>query len=276
MLTDVPAAVLIALTVSLLLQWWRQRSLLYVAAAGVGWASATLVRPGTLSYAVALTVWLLLVEQSGRDRLISAGTFLLAFAIILIPWTIRNMYAHGRFVLISTQAGLELYKGNNPNATGILGRDHHYFDANLVQKYPPELYPNEAERSAMFKADAVQFIYDNPHRFIELCFIRLIELWKVYSPRVRLLHSLGIIASFGLILPFFFIQVIRCGWRSPPEILMLLIVASHTAVHMIFTSIVRYRIPIEPLIIVIALQGFSWFVDRLRRGANGISAILCG
>ena len=80
------------------------------------------------------------------------------FACMLLPWTIRNSYAHGRFVLLSTQGGSELYKGNNPDATGILAIDHHHFDDVLSDHYPMEKFPDEAVRSDLFQADAVKFI----------------------------------------------------------------------------------------------------------------------
>jgi hypothetical protein len=118
-------------------------------------------------------------------------------------------------------------------------------------------------RSEMFQADARRFIIENPRRFAELCLIRFIQLWKVYSPRVPLIDNLAVIGSFGLALPFFLIQVIRSGWRRGPEMLLVLIVLCHTAVHVVYTSIVRYRIPIEPLVIILAIQGFYWAFGRI-------------
>ena len=118
----------------------------------------------------------------------------------------------------------------------------------------------------MFQADAVRFILENPRRFAELCFIRFIQFWKLYSPRVPLINSLAVIASFGVALPFFLIQVIRCGWRRGPEMLLLFIIICHTSVHVIYISIVRYRMPIEPMVIVMAIQGFYWALGRFRHG----------
>jgi hypothetical protein len=73
-----------------------------------------------------------------------------------------------------------------------------------------------------------------------------------------------VIASFGLALPFFLLQVIRRGWRRGPEMLFVLIILCHMGVHMVYGSIVRYRVPIEPLIIVMAIAGFGWIFGRFR------------
>jgi hypothetical protein len=99
--------------------------------------------------------------------------------------------------------GIELYRANNPETTGILSTDLAHFDATLSQRYPEDQYPNEVVRSKLFQADAVKFIRDNPWRFAQLCAIRFIQFWKLYSPRVPLSNNLAVIASFGIALPFF-------------------------------------------------------------------------
>jgi hypothetical protein len=223
-----------------------------------------LMRAESLSYAPAIILWLLIVVRGWRRRLGAVAAVAITAACILAPWTIRNTRVHGMFVLISTQGGYELYKSNNPDATGILSFDHPHFIEVLDRRHSREKYPSEAARAQLFQADAVRFILENPYRFAELCFIRFIQFWKLYSPRVPLINSLAVIASLGLALPFFFIQVIRRGWRPGPEMLLLLVILCHTAVHVIYISIVRYRIPIEPMIVVMAIQGFYWALEQKR------------
>jgi hypothetical protein len=72
-----------------------------------------------------------------------------------------------------------------------------------------------------------------------------------------------VILTFGAALPFFLIQVVRRAWYPGPEMLMLGIILCHTAAHVVFTSAVRYRIPIEPLVIILAIQGLRWTVTGL-------------
>jgi hypothetical protein len=258
-MTDIPASVLIALLVWLLVEGFRRESLLWIAGAGFVWGVAILTRAVSLSYAPGIILWLLLVIPNLKMRFAAIATILIAAAAVVAPWSIRNTYVHGTFVLTSTQGGSEFNKGNNFKATGILAYDHAYFSENLEQRYPREQYVNEARRSSLYQADAVDFISKNPGRFVELCFIRFTELWKLYSPRVPLIASLAVIGSFGVALPFFLIQAVRRSWQRGPEMLLLLIIACHTAVHVVYTSIVRYRVPIEPLLITMAIQGFYWF-----------------
>jgi 4-amino-4-deoxy-L-arabinose transferase-like glycosyltransferase len=266
--TDILAAVLVTLMAWALIEGYRRPSLLLIIEAGIFWGTATLVRPVALVYAPAIVLWLLIVLPSWKRRLVAIVAVLVPFVFILAPWTIRNMQVHRTFVLISTQDGSELYVSNNPEATGILANDYAHFRDVLAQRYTTEQYPDERARSKMFEADAIEFIRQNPWRFAELCFIRFIQLWKVYSPRVPFSNSLAVIASFGLAVPFFLIQAIRRGWQRGPEMLLVLIIICHTAVHVVYTAVVRYRTPIEPLVIVLAIQGFWWIFRLTARGVT--------
>jgi 4-amino-4-deoxy-L-arabinose transferase-like glycosyltransferase len=270
--SDVSAAILVTLLAWVCLEGHRRESLSWFVGAGVIWGCAVLARAVALAYAPGIFVWLLLVVPSWKRRVAVVAAVMVPAACVLGPWSIRNMRVHGTFVGISTQGGTELYISNNPSATGILAVDYARF-AEIVQREYPGGAWDEASRSRVFKAAALEFIRENPFRFVQLCVIRFLQFWKVYSPRVPLSHSVVVIATFGVALPFFLIEILRGGWRSPAGMLLLLLISCHTAVHVVFTSIVRYRIPIEPLVIVLALAGFCWcyhyaaaFTDTGSRG----------
>jgi 4-amino-4-deoxy-L-arabinose transferase-like glycosyltransferase len=255
--SDIPAAVLVTLMTWMLLEGYRRQSLLWIAGAGIFWGAATLVRAVSLVYAPGIVLWLLLIMPGWKRRLATVVDAIVPFACILAPWAMRNIHVHGTFVLISTQGGFALYEGNNSTVTGILAIDDHHFYKTLAQRYLEEQY-SEVARSKLFQADAVKFIYENPWRFAQLCFIRFIQFWKFYSPRAPLSDNLIMTASFGVALPFFLIQMLRLGWRRGPEMLLLLIILCQTGVHVVYIAVVRYRLPIEPFVIVMAIPGCCW------------------
>jgi 4-amino-4-deoxy-L-arabinose transferase-like glycosyltransferase len=260
--SDIPATVLVTLIVWMLVEGYRRHSLLWIAGAGILWGTATLMRAGCLAYAPGIILWLLLIMPDWKMRLAAVVAALVPCACILAPWSMRNMQVYGTFVLISTYGGSELYRANNPEATGIDYLDRPF--EIMSQRYPEGQYPNEAVRNQLLQADAVKFIRENPQRFAQLCFIRFIQFWKLYSPRIPLSNSLAVIASFGVALPFFLMQVVRLGWRREPEMLFLFIILCQTGLHMVFSSTARYRIPIEPLVILMAITGFRWIFGRFR------------
>ena len=271
-LTDLTSATLVGLAAWMLIEGWRRNALLWFAAGGAAWGLAALTRPTCLAFGPAVVLWVLVVMPNWRRRTLAALVTCVALAAMIAPWAVRNTLVHDQFVFASSlggRGGMTLWVGNNPNATGFLSKDFAYFQQTGSKLFSREDYPHPLDRANAYKADAVKFVQENPGRFVRLCAVRFVQLWKVYSPRVPLAQSLVTIASFGVALLFFLIQAARRGWRRSPEMLMLLLIASQTAVHMVFAASVRYRIPIEPLVLVMAAAGFFWSFDRLRKAQPG-------
>lgn len=71
-----------------------------------------------LIVAAPLPVALALIRAAPR-RLLSAALAAAAVAAVIAPITLRNYFASGEFVLISSHGGLNFYIGNGPDATGF-------------------------------------------------------------------------------------------------------------------------------------------------------------
>lgn len=87
-------------------------------AAGLVLGFAHLVRP--ISLALPVLFFLALVLR-GRPWRWAAGRMLLVLVVslgVVAPWTWRNWRRFGRGVLVSTNGGMNLWIGNNPQATG--------------------------------------------------------------------------------------------------------------------------------------------------------------
>ncbi len=231
-------------------------------------------RPTGLAFVPGIVLWILLVAPGRRRRIEAAALACIAFAAVLAPWAARNARLQGEFVPASTGGGIELYIGNNPRATGILSHDFRLFSEELSLIHPRELHPNEAQRGRLYQADAAAFIRSHPGRFLELCAVRLGQLWKVYSPRVPLWQSLLTIGSFGVALPLAALHAARRGWRRGATLLFVILIASQTAVHAVFTSAIRYRIPIEPLVLALAAAGFVWLLGRRQPPKRGLTTLV--
>jgi len=255
-----------------LIEGCRQQSRARLVVAGLLWGIAILTRAVCFAYGPAVVVWLFLVMPHVRARMTAIAAVAIPCALVMAPWSIRTSYVHGRFVPLSTQAGLQLFISNNPLSTGVMAIDQEMTEMQLVPQFSWE--PNEAIRDKRYQREAVKFIRENPGRFLQLCFIRFTEFWKIYSPRVPLVSSLAVIASFGLAIPFFLIQAIRKSWRPEPEMLFVMFILSQTMLHMVFGAIARYRISIEPAILAMAFCGVMWLVARGGNTDNAPSSIL--
>jgi len=257
-LTDVPAAVLGCLVVWLLVRAWKADSLLLVAGAGLLAGFTTLVRPTAIAFFGAAFVWLLIVMRTWRRGLSAALVLLAGFSLLIAPWCVRNFYAHGRFVFISAKSGSELWKSTNPYATGINALDK--FEDNRIFFVDDSV--SEAEADQIYKAAALKFIRENPGRFFELAGIKFVQFWKVWSPRVTMLPNLVTLCCFGPVLILFLVGSFKFALRPGPELLLLMIIVALTALHMVFTSMVRYRLPIEPLCLILALEVLAPHLER--------------
>jgi 4-amino-4-deoxy-L-arabinose transferase-like glycosyltransferase len=262
LLADLLSATSTGLLAWALVGGWRRNSLGWFALAGFIGGAGVLFRSTGLALLPGVVLWVFLVLPGWRRRFAASVLACVGFACVLAPWTIRNTLVQGEFVLISTQGGPDLYCSNNPRATGILSHDFRLFRDEGTRIYPRDLFPNEARRSRRYAEDAMAFIRENPGRFLRLSAVRLGELWKLYSPRVPLWQNLLTIGSFGLALPFAVLHVARRGWRRGAAMLFVILIASQSAVHIVFWSVIRYRMPIEPLVLALAAAGFAWLFDR--------------
>jgi 4-amino-4-deoxy-L-arabinose transferase-like glycosyltransferase len=267
LLADLSSATATAFLAWALIEGWRRNSLPRFALAGLVGGAGVLFRSTGLALVPGIVLWIFIVMPGWRRRFAAAAIVCTAFACVLAPWTVRNTRVQGEFVLISTQGGTDLYSSNNPGATGILTHDFLLFRDEGSTIYPRDRFPNEARRSRLYQRDAMAFIRANPGRFLRLAAVRLGEFWKLYSPRVPVWQSLLTICSFGLALPFAVLQVARRGWRRGSELLLVILIASLSAVHVIYWAVIRYRMPIEPLVLALAAAGFTGLLDRRKSRA---------
>jgi hypothetical protein len=81
--------------------------------------------------------------------------------VTVAPWSIRNTKLFGHFVGLSTNGGISLWVGNNPNATG------YYMDPYYKGMMPPSMEQwDEYERNKVFTQAAVRYIVENPASFV--------------------------------------------------------------------------------------------------------------
>ncbi|MEK6590634.1 MAG: glycosyltransferase family 39 protein [Nitrospinota bacterium] len=226
---------------------------------------ASLTRSQAALLSGILFVWLLYNKKSFSNALIATLIVFFSMIFTILPWTIRNKEVFGSYVLITTNAGLNLLQGNHPGATGM------YHD-------PPGGYPggdNEAEKNRLSKEMALSYIFSNPGNFIKLIPKKLFFLWcaeSVFTFRHDLLTKLPHIVGYflmgaALILYylFFFIMpvalikfkmlqynsklVLQC-FKQETVILFALLFLYLSLLHAISVAGPRYNYPFYPFLII--------------------------
>ncbi len=124
--------------------------------AALGAALLTRESASLLPLVLVFAVWG--IGGTTRERLVRTGGFLLALGMVLLPWAARNHHVWGKPLPLAHTAGVNLYIGNNPAATGHWGE----FDPVA----PPEIRIGTPEANAWFAQAAARFILEDPARFV--------------------------------------------------------------------------------------------------------------
>ncbi len=229
--------------------------------AGLVAGLAHLTRPTLTYFLPVVIIWSRLrTKMRWKHLLISAALF----CATILPWGIRNIGALGSFHLNTANSGHVLWEGNNPYNTtgGVAGGDLRY-----LEEMPEGL--DELGQDRWQRERAVAFIKGDPGRFARLAQKKFIRFWNIWpnAPGFnRGMYRWIAFASFTpvLLLALSSLFVLRRLWRD--TIVIWLFVCYYTALHMVTIGSLRYRFPLEPLLLALAAAGLAvLFRERLRR-----------
>jgi 4-amino-4-deoxy-L-arabinose transferase-like glycosyltransferase len=270
-----------------LLRAAKRRSASWALTAGVlgGWAvlTAASVLPALLLGAVWM-VWAATrppsTDRGARRRSTRAAAhlavlfllFLLPLFLIVGAWTARNLHAFGRPVLVSANGGGNFWVGNYPGVTAATGN-----------RWTPEMraewfafrerYPDEVEQDQAFYRRGMEFVKADPWRFVTLSLSKAIYLWHLWPQPMtdqghpEALVILGSVLSYGVLLPPALFALGRAALRRRREAwLVLLFCLAYSAVHALYISKVRFRLPLDTFVIVYGAGGVLWILGRLAPG----------
>ena len=228
---------------------------------GLALGVTVLLRQLFLLFISVLFVWLLWRSYRYQARSIMRMMGILAGATavvlsLILPWTFRNYRAFGSFVLLNTNAGFAFFWGNHPihgyNFISILPADGPSYQ-DLI---PPELLDlNEADLDRALLKRSLVFIREDPVRYLILSFSRIKDYFKFWpSSESGLISNISRIVSFGLLWPFMLYGLI-IGLRrslSSEALILYLFVIVYTGIHLLSWALIRYRLPVDAVMLAFA------------------------
>lgn len=110
-----------ALSLGAMLAWLRldRSPVLRAVTAGALFAAACYVRP-TIAIIPILMAGVDFLRGPHRARTFATAAGLgLVMVVLFVPWSVRNSRVFGTFVAMSTNGGVNLWMGNNPDTTGF-------------------------------------------------------------------------------------------------------------------------------------------------------------
>lgn len=225
---------------------------------------AILTRPSIEPLAPLLVVYfgLAVHRLSMRTTLRHVAVYALVYVGLMLPWWAHNYAKYGQFVRLNLAFGFLLHAGNNAtnqSGGGIVGVDwnHHY-----------KGIADPVVRDRAYRDDAVAFIKQNPGRAIELAWMKFQRFWRLwpYTPQFAApSYVVMSLASYFPVLLLTLAYLLIWGRAHFVRILPILAFAGYlTAIHMLLVSSIRYRLPIEPFMIVFASFTLVHVMQRRR------------
>ncbi len=246
----------------------------------------TLGKPNLLLFLPFIFLWGFLAFKEKFCGFKTSLVISLSMIAVIAPWSIRNYLLWHEFVPISTNGGFTLFVGNTPWEDGS-GFSRRPVTTEEWEKFgcssPPTSYHleptisrffssweglNEVQTNDRYFSLGMYWIIHNPVAFLQLIPKKLNKFWNPISVsqsswvkkylwiNVFTYTPILILAIVG-----FFLSLKE--WRK--LLISYFLIFSFTFTAIIFFGHTRYRIPIDPLLIVFAAFTISWGYEYLRR-----------
>ena len=189
---------------------------------------------------------------------------LIALCTTIFPWTVRNAYVTGHVVPISTNMGINFLVGNEPGSTGTYRDGIDYWAmADQIAGYEGD----PVLRDAKVISAVINDVLGEPLWFLRMGIVKVLLLWNPlvedgsWSQRVVISFTSGALLIVGMLGVWKF--------RNYPLVwCAIAFVASLTIAHAVFFSHVRFRLPIDVVLIVPAACYMSLCLRGCFRRAN--------
>jgi len=245
---------------------------------GLCLALASLARPNGFFMLGMLCVWAIIMI---RARMIPWRTVIKAVLLITLitagliaPWTVRNYRIAHIFIPVATGSGVVLAGVYNDTALtdpALLGM---WVPGNLIRPPIPHhahpSYMGEKENQAYALNWARTHLSSMPY----LLSLHFINTWKPYTSEEGLpvrefpdRTSSKIVWDLMQYMPIVVIALAALGlavtWRKWKELLIIYLILLLTiAQNIVFYGSMRFRAPIEPMLVILAAGAIGWFVYK--------------
>lgn len=189
------------------------------------------------------------------------------FCLLLAPgwflpsglWTARNYFKYGALVPLSGQMGWTLYEGFT-------------LDRETVRNNPIQMGEEKKrlglggrETGPYFYAKWKAYVKENPLKSVGIVAGKAVLYWRpwLYDPYTGWQRAvMG--AYFTVLFAFALLGVRAARMSAAPWGAVAAVLLYHTAVHAVFLTTLRYRVPLEPFIILAAALGAAPYLGGTR------------
>jgi 4-amino-4-deoxy-L-arabinose transferase-like glycosyltransferase len=214
-------------------------------------------------FAAAWSFW-----SSGRPRR-QAALFLAVFLGVYALWPARNLLSLRRFIPGMNAGWAHLYVGLVvPDEAAGTPAERAFIVSDPVLREADSL--KESDREALFFRGSVRWIAANPHLFLRRLGLSFLKLWRLvpyprdYGMSYRKIFWASLLSD-GWIIPLGLFGMALAGRKRPEFDLFNLVLALTTLAYMVFWAVIRYRVPLMPIVFLYAGYGLERGRGLLRR-----------
>jgi len=246
--------------------WWGGAALL---------CASVHVRPSAVALPIVVGVaaaWAGVGSRRGVRRFPLVTVLALLVGLTLLPWAVRNRAVLGRWVWTTTNAGFTLYDGLNPDAPAADWRSRGGSDQRWAAGLPLLGGLGEVERSDYLSSLAWAWAREHPGAAVGLVPYKVLRTWSPvplsaeYGSRPT---DVAVAAAHGV--PLLVLAIVGLLRRSLPGRAKLLLIAPavlFTLAHAATVGSLRYRLPLHPLLAVVAASALVPHGDAVVRSKS--------
>jgi len=201
-----------------------------------------------------------------KQSLANTIRYLAVYVVLLAPWWTYHYVVHGYFAGAQENAGAMVFLGTiSVGGTFETTPEPRQLREFLEDHEKAQTDPLERDRALFIRA--LGSIRENPGNYGRLLALKLVYFWKPWPTGALRKYTIFVLMSYGPVLLFFFIFLIRDFGRQWKSVLpMVMIVAYFALMHVILIAGTRYRQPIEPFLIILASYSVIDISRRFRAG----------
>jgi 4-amino-4-deoxy-L-arabinose transferase-like glycosyltransferase len=246
---------------------------------GVAWGAACLTKAVVLLYpAVFAGLWWLSLRRrsapgtaTSLKTLTPMGVALLAMALTISPWTIRNYAVTGRFVAITTGASDAVLRSyvfsrsefitlQKPPYTDAENEVNAEFRA-LCAKEGAVWEADDLETEQILSREAKRRVLGDPLAFVKKSFVGIFTFWYQMTSLPNSLAAGGM----ALVAWLFAGVGLHRSWKERrPAWLVLAPIVYLNFFLAVLLSLGRYSVPVTPCLVVLAAFGLATVWERVR------------
>ncbi len=269
---------LFLLSLAFLLKFRHRRSLLWLVLAAITVTLSTLSRPTVLVLVPAVILWLFLYRTSFKRFILQSLCFGGMVVLLISPITWHNYQTTGLFIPLSKNGGVNLFTGNNPDASGLDSLAHAQSQPAVLRHI--ELQKRRKNGETSYSAEVFKYIQEQPGDWLALTATKT-WLWfgEADTPLISPYFPLSIADSttlrrlpfewqamiFTALLALFLIP----GRDRQSSMLIWLLCGAFTIATIIFYIQLRFRLPFVPIVMLYAMalmvQGRYWVQKKTKR-----------